>query len=409
MLMSFCRECGTQLADSAIFCSNCGTRVQPAAEENEIPVYSQPVDPAPEEPAPAEVAAACQEPVYEAPVQEEPVYQAPVQEEPVYYPPVYQEAPEFTYTPPAEVPQKPEKVRRFPKKPRSILKTVLVVLLCVLTFIFSTATVMSLCLRSTITAENVIELIRSVELDEIEADTIITDEDTEGDLIDWLRGELVKRGGVWEKLSAKELEEYVETTVRPFLEEEVEEFVEALITGKGDAEITTEEIRELLLDSTDVLEDYGVELSVEDVDNLVSWVDSFGISDYASTKYLEKEYGEILDVVRLALSWLAVAVFGALTLLFLVLIWVTNKCWIRNLNTTGILAVAVGGMFGSFTLIDLLAPNLLLTICGGIDLLYTLVSLVISSGTIVILSVLGAGVVLLLIKALLSSIKVRKK
>ncbi len=397
--MSFCSHCGNPLPDSAKFCAACGTRVAPPAPEYQAPPVEEPVYiPPVAEPEVAEY----QEPVYQEPVYQEPVYQEPVYQEPAYQEPAYQ--------PPVPAPEKPKKIQKFQKKPRGVLKTLLVIFLCVLTFIFATATVISLCIRSTVTAENVVELIRSVELDEIEADTIISDKGTKGSITEWLREELVKRGADWATMSTKDVEVYLETFIVPFAEEKAGEFAEVLLTGKGKASITTEDIRELLMDSADYLEEeHGIVLTDEMVDNLVDWVDSFGISEYASTKYLEKEYGDVLDVARMCLSWVAVAVFGLLTLVFLVLIWVVNKCWIRNLNVTGILATAVGGMFSACVGLNLVAPGLLLTICGGETIVYSLICMVMNSGTVMVLSVFGAGVALLLVKALVCSIKVTQK
>lgn len=65
----FCKNCGAQLADDAVFCANCGAKQQIPAQ--------QPVQQPVQQPA---------QPVYQQPVQ--PVYQQPVQ--PAYVPPVAQ-------------------------------------------------------------------------------------------------------------------------------------------------------------------------------------------------------------------------------------------------------------------------------------------------------------------------------
>ena len=169
-----------------------------------------------------------------------------------------------------------------------------------------------------------------------------------------------------------------------------------------------DEIRELVETSCLYLSrNHGIVIQDQTVDNLVAWVDSFGVTEFVNTRNLEKNYGDVLDYARLVLSWAAVAVFGFLTFLMLLFIWLTNKSLIRNLNSTGIIATTVGGMFTVFTLIQLLVPSLMLTICGDIDLVYLAVDMVIASGTTVILATLGAGVALLLLSRLLQ-IKVRK-
>lgn len=420
--MRFCIQCGNQLSDDARFCARCGTRVEPVAPVMTEPVAEEPVYTPPVAEPVVEYAA----PVYQPPVQEEPVYQNSLCEEPVpqteppvqesvWEPtpqepevPVYADPVEPVYVPPVAAPEKVEKKPLIQKKPLGIGKKILVVFLCVLAFIFGTATVMALCIRSTVTADNVAEFIGNVELSEVEATVIIADAEKEATLADWLIEQLEKRGIDCSALDTSDVEDFLEACIIPFVQDEAQEFASALLTGKGKASITLDEIREVVEDSRSYLfRKHGVVMTDENVGSLVRWIDSFGVTEMANTRYLEKEYGETLDTVRLVLSWAAVAVFGALTLVFLVLIWITNKSLIRNLNSTGIVATAIGGMFAVFTVINLVFPGLLLTICGSIDLVYSLVSMVITSGTTVILSTLGAGVLLLVVSRLLQ-IKVRK-
>ena len=435
--MAFCIQCGNPLSANARFCARCGTRVEPlapvvptpAAEEPSVqPIYSPvasavpvsaPAEPVfvPEEPVfvPEEPVFAPEpqsEPVFSTPVQEEPIPEAP-QTEPVWQPapeetiyegPVYADPPEPAYVPPVKVERKP----LVAKKPLSLGKKILVVFLSVLAFIFGTATVMALCLRSTITADNVASFIGNLDISEVQADTIVTDAKQDDTISDYLIRHLESYGVDCSMLSNDDVDKYLEKCVVPFVKDEAKEFASALLTGKGKASITMDEIRELVNDSRlYLLEEHGVYISAETAEELVTWIDGFGITEMADTRYLEKEYGDILDTARLVLSWAAVAVFGFLTFLMLLFIWLTNKSLIRNLNTTGTIATVVGGMFAVFTVINVAAPSLLFAICGGIPLLHTAVSMVIDSGTVVILSTLGAGVFLLLLSRLLQ-IKVRK-
>ena len=398
--MTFCIQCGNPLSEDARFCARCGTRVEPAAptpmpEETSIqplytaeePVFTPEVQP---------------EPIPEAP-QAESVWQTPP-EEPVYEGPIYADPPEPAYVPPV----KPERKPLVSKKPLGIGKKILVIFLSILAFIFGTATVTALCLRFTVTADNVAAFIETVDFSEMEAATIITDANKEYTLTDWLGEQLKNKGIDCSALTDNDMEDFLDECVRPFVQDEAQEFAAALLTGKGKASITMDEIRELVETSCLYLSrNHGIVIQDQTVDNLVAWVDSFGVTEFVNTRNLEKNYGDVLDYARLVLSWAAVAVFGFLTFLMLLFIWLTNKSLIRNLNSTGIIATTVGGMFTVFTLIQLLAPSLMLTICGDIDLVYLAVDMVIASGTTVILATLGAGVALLLLSRLLQ-IKVRK-
>ena len=111
----FCKNCGFEIANDALFCAKCGTRqdatfAQPAPANDSQP-YFDPYEATgimtseteaafedeatgilQEEPAPAaEPSYAYQEPVYQQPAYQEPVYQQPVYQQPVYQDPVYQQ------------------------------------------------------------------------------------------------------------------------------------------------------------------------------------------------------------------------------------------------------------------------------------------------------------------------------
>ena len=73
----FCFKCGAPLAQDALFCEHCGTRLQnqPAQQPTQQPTYQQP---------------AYQQPAYQQPVYQQPVYQQPAYQQPVYQAPVQQ-------------------------------------------------------------------------------------------------------------------------------------------------------------------------------------------------------------------------------------------------------------------------------------------------------------------------------
>ena len=232
--MAFCIQCGNPLSEDARFCARCGTRVEPAAptpmpEETSIqplytaeePVFTPEVQP---EPTP-EVQP---EPIPEA-TQAESVWQTPP-EEPVYEGPIYADPPEPAYVPPV----KPERKPLVSKKPLGIGKKILVIFLSILAFIFGTATVTALCLRFTVTADNVAAFIETVDFSEMEAATIITDANKEYTLTDWLGEQLKNKGIDCSALTDNDMEDFLDECVRPFVQDEAQEFAAALLTGTHD-------------------------------------------------------------------------------------------------------------------------------------------------------------------------------
>ncbi len=97
----FCSKCGTQVAEGASFCANCGNAVNveatPVAEvaapvEVATPVVEAPVEVA--TPVAAPVSENVYAPTYQAPTYQEPTYQAPS-----YQAPAYQQAPTYNTAP----------------------------------------------------------------------------------------------------------------------------------------------------------------------------------------------------------------------------------------------------------------------------------------------------------------------
>lgn len=104
----FCSKCGTQVAEGAAFCANCGNSLKAEAPvvveapvEVAAPAVEAPVEvAAPAVEAPVEVAA----PAVEAPVEvatpvAAPVYQEPTYQAPTYQAPTYQQAPTYNTAP----------------------------------------------------------------------------------------------------------------------------------------------------------------------------------------------------------------------------------------------------------------------------------------------------------------------
>ena len=83
----FCSKCGTQIAEGAAFCANCGSAV--TVEATPVAEVAAPVVEAPVETA----APAYQEPTYQAPEYQAPTYQEPTYQAPTYQAPTYNAAP----------------------------------------------------------------------------------------------------------------------------------------------------------------------------------------------------------------------------------------------------------------------------------------------------------------------------
>ena len=88
----FCFKCGAPLAQDALFCEHCGTRLQnqPAQQPTQQPTYQQPAYQQPAYQQPAYQQPAYQQPAYQQPVYQQPAYQQSAYQQPVYQAPVQQ-------------------------------------------------------------------------------------------------------------------------------------------------------------------------------------------------------------------------------------------------------------------------------------------------------------------------------
>lgn len=409
--MPFCVSCGTKLSDDALFCFACGAKVAQAAAPAEEPTYIPPVEeptyiPPVEEPVyiPAE-----ETPVYQQPVYEEPVYQQPVYEEPVYEAPNYQQ-PEMTVPPVEAVPEKPRKEKLFKKKPITLGRRILVIFLCVLTFVFGTASLAAYCIQDVISTEVITTMVDQIDLSEIEVRDLINNASRGDSITEWIYGEMKARVPKLGKMTEENVQTYLEQFVYPFVKEEAVEFIEVLLTGKGEAAITADEVREVIEGSTDYLEEeFDIILTNQDIDKLVNWLVSSELEEKANTEYLEDEFSDELELVRFLDGSIVFIIFAVLTLIMLVLVILNNKSLIRNLNSVGIVTLSVGGVFGLAALADLAAPKLMLELCGENELVANLVGSVVERLYLPTAILAGVGILLLVISNALQAIKVKAK
>lgn len=86
----FCKNCGSQIPDGSIMCSNCGAVVSPAAASD--PISQAPQQHAYQQPAHQQMYQQMpQQPTYQQAAYQQPGYQQPGYQQPVYQPNAYQQ------------------------------------------------------------------------------------------------------------------------------------------------------------------------------------------------------------------------------------------------------------------------------------------------------------------------------
>lgn len=405
--MPFCVSCGTKLSDDARFCYACGTKVEFPTEPVVIPPAQAPVIQEIQKDPPVYIPPV-EEPFYET-LPEEPSYQEPVYEVPVSQAPAYQQ-PEMAVPPAEAVPETPRKEKLFKKKPIPLGRRLLAIFLCILTFLFGTATLAAYCIQDVISAEVITALVDEIDMSEIEARDLITTAKKGDSLTQWVYEEMKARVPKLGMMTEENVQTYLETFIYPFVKEEAVEFIEVLLTGKGEAAITREEVRLVLESSTDYLEEkHSIYLSDQDITKMVNWLVASELEEKANTDYLEDEFSDALEVVRFLDGSIVTIVFAGLTLTMLVLLILTNKCLIRNLNSVGLVSLSLGGIFGLVALADLMMPKLMLQVCSDSELVANLVGSIVKQMHLPLAILAGTGIVLLAVSNGLQAIKVKAK
>lgn len=422
MEVRFCHNCGNALKEGAKFCGACGTPALQIAQQEST------LDPVEEIPVVQEVAAE-QEPVVQQPVEEEAqtellVAEEPetqnevaqiLEEEPAAQP--QQEVPVYV-APAAPIPM--EEVPAAPKKDpyprRGAGRTILAILLCFFIFLWSFTALTIYNVRSATSGEKLVEnlngVLESADLAELPASSLIEGvEDTEISLIEWAVQEMSANYDGVVEASQKDIEKFLEkSTFSDFITEKLGLYVTDLYAGSSEFEITADEIQDLLEENADLIEEvFDAPLLEEDIENFVAELEDREILESLEVSTLKEEMAPVYYGVQIGLSYWVIGFFGVLALLFVVLLALNNK-WnmLRTCGDTGITWTILGCLLCLPALVTLIVPDIWSDLVGGIPLVDTLISTVLTNGLLPSAILLGVGIVLIVVKIVGKKI-IRKK
>lgn len=252
---------------------------QVSAEETpveEIPVEEVPVEEISAEEVPAE-----EIPAEEVSVEETPVAETTVEEAPAEEPPV-EKAPVATLPPMPEQPKKEKKIRRSRPWPVKILCGLLAFVLCVAMFAVTLAGVVVIDLRVMSSEDGIRQIITQLILPTgmstgnrypglTAAPSEPTDEDAlTGPLTDWAYDQLVEQFGDATPITKEQLAHFMnESSAKEFLVEKTAGAVDDFINETNKTVITREEVMQLILDNTQMIEAaYGVVFTDEELQGI---------------------------------------------------------------------------------------------------------------------------------------------
>jgi len=348
----------------------------------ETPVGEIPVEEVPVEEVPAEEAPAAEEPVEEVPMEEAPAAETSVEKAPV-----------ATLPPIPEQPKKEKKARCQRPWPVKILCGLLAFVLCVAMFAVTLTGVVVMDLRVISSEDGIRQIITQLILPTgmstgnrypglTAAPSEPIDEDAlTGPLTDWAYDQLVEQFGDATPITKEQLAHFMnESSAKEFLVEKTAGAVDDFINETSETVITREEVMQLILDNTQMIEDtYGVVFTDEELQGIEDTLAETELFDILEEKgfvgVLEesltdtiassapgfdaavagdaesflaiqadarKQAQEILSWVRMAISDTAIiSIVGAFLALFLLLL-LCNFSLPKTLSDTGIVLLVNG-------------------------------------------------------------------
>lgn len=428
----FCHNCGTKVAASAKFCGNCGAALQklptpePAAEPTPAPVTPEPETPQAqpsvvftldtlEAPAPEPVKPAVVFTLDSLPQTEPEVESAPLSnpEPEAVEPEVLPEpepAPEPAVQPEPKNDPAPQPKPR-PKKGilarRGVGRTILAVLICILIFVWSFASMTVLNVRLATTGDQGVKTLEhalsGVDPTQIPASLVVMDlQDPDLSVAEWIVVQVTNNYQGRVDADPDDLREFMEdSSVLPFLAEQLCDYLADIYNGATDSAVTTAEIEALLTADTAVISDvFGEDLTPEDITAIAQAAVDSGALELFSAESLKENNSQVYRIVNLALSWYVIGAMGVILLALILLLGAVNRSALRTMGDTGITLMVMSAIWGIGGLFVLVLPKAWNSLLYSIRPLGSVLGALLQGSLIPTAAAFGTGVVLVLIKVI---------
>jgi len=347
----------------------------------------------------------------------------PVQQRPVQTPfPQHTSAPQPQRTP---VPQAPASRKPSDAQKATAAKTksvnskkygpmggglkFLAVLLCILLFFASSAAVTVLSARLSIRPENIADtaqgLIASVEISEIEATEFFPEAEEGVSVSEWIVEEMEASFDGEVEIDTKAVEEYLENSVLLHsVGEYVGYFVEDILTGSYHAAPDRDEICDILVEDQELMEElFGFSMEEEEIQMFAEEIEESGIFEDLDAELVREEAPIAFDVIELTFSYEVIGGACLLVLILCVLVGLVNRGnMIRTFRDLGVTETVLGGLMTATVASAYLLTDYLVSM-AEIEALKDMVRYAVLKSGIPAVSVLGVGIVMLIVSGILKA------
>ena len=404
--MKQCKQCGREWPDNANFCSNCGTWLTGG---NSATAGNSTVKGTEEKFV--EGGLTTMEGVNNEQTQTSGLQgawpDAPAQSAPA----------ETVAAPPASGEEKPKKQKVWKRTKTGeirmgffrwlflmILSLILLVVLCAPAAVYI--------VRDSSSVDGMKQVIDFVRPSSIRASDLVIGGSASQRFFDWLGDAIYRSFGGQIDLTGRELQTAFEASnLRSYLAEKGSAFFNEIYSGNAGPGATRAEFAAKLKENAEVFRtELGIDMNDTVSDQVAGWFESAGFFNLASAQALNNESPTAFLCLRYGLDWYAMIAYGVVALLLIIWMTVVGKSFLRTVKCVSVVAILIGlvlclGGLAAYYVpavweMAFMGNYLISALVGG--MLYT--HLLIPSACI-----LGGGILLRLLVALIRSAKINKR
>ena len=256
------------------------------------------------------------------------------------------------------------------------------------------------------------ETLGFVKVSSIKASDIVIGGSASQRFTDWLSDALYRSFGGRVDVSGRELQSVIEkSSFRPFVAGKLAQLCTDIYSFQVGAGATKAEFAAKLKENAGVFQsELNLTLTDELCEQLAAWFESAGFFEITSSRALNNEAPVVYFALHYALDWYAMIVYGVLALLLIIWMTAVGKSFLRTVKCFSVIAILIGLALCLGGLAAMYVPEVWELAFMGNYLLSALVGGVLYAHLLIPSScILGGGILLRLLVALIRSVKISRR
>ncbi len=290
-----------------------------------------------------------------------------------------------------------------PKRKRKhvVLTTILTVLLAIMLFMTSAAAIGIYGIRNAVSSVNAEELINNIDIAEI-----LSDVDNGVDLdLDRFYEFLEEEHQI--TMNDEDIERFIKkSTVVSYISDKLSDFVEDFFEDDAELEFSRREIVDLIEDNNELIYDmFDRKLTEEEVLDIADWVVGEDGGFVFDTDSIKDEMPSVYTAVNVGLSYTAMWILAGISFAIVILMLVNSVS--QGFCGTGIVLTIIGVIISFLAVLTELLSSVLKSVFGN-SIVSTLVGNILAINKVMCVSVLGAGIFLIIAGSVIKRLLAKK-